>query len=85
MERTQVVEPEAVTGRFTRAESEERELPEAPPLRRLIGPSVILIGVGIASGEYILYPYIASQAGPSAVAMATADKREAAPGVCYLR
>ena len=51
------------TGRFTRAASEERDLPEAPPLRRLIGPSVILIGVGIASGEYILYPFIASQAG----------------------
>jgi hypothetical protein len=63
MQRTQVVEPEAVTGRFTRAVSEDRELPEAPPLRRLVGPSVILIGVGIASGEYILYPFIASQAG----------------------
>jgi hypothetical protein len=63
MERTQVAEAEPVSGRFTRAASEERELPEAPPLRRLIGPSVILIGVGIASGEYILYPYIASQAG----------------------
>ena len=37
--------------------------PRPPPLRRLIGPSVILIGVGIASGEYILYPFIASQAG----------------------
>src|SRR5918999_1287551 len=42
---------------------EERELPPAPPLRRIIGPSVILVGVGIASGEYILYPYIASQVG----------------------
>ena len=63
MEHTQVAEPEAGKGRFTRAASEQRELPEAPPLRRLIGPSVILIGVGIASGEYILYPYIASQAG----------------------
>ena len=64
METTHVAEPEAARGRFTRtAESEQRELPEAPPLRRLIGPSVILIGVGIASGEYILYPFIASQAG----------------------
>jgi hypothetical protein len=53
----------ATTGRFTRVGSEERDLPEAPPLRRLVGPSVILIGVGVASGEYILYPYIASQAG----------------------
>jgi hypothetical protein len=42
---------------------EERELPAAPPLRRIIGPSVILVGVGIASGEYILFPYIASQVG----------------------
>jgi hypothetical protein len=42
---------------------EERELPQAPPLRRIVGPSVILVGVGIASGEYILFPYIASQVG----------------------
>jgi hypothetical protein len=63
MQHTEIVESEPVTGRFTRARSEERELPEPPPLRRLIGPSVILIGVGIASGEYILYPFIASKAG----------------------
>jgi hypothetical protein len=42
---------------------EVRDLPEPESLRRLIGPSVILVGVGIASGEYILYPFIASQAG----------------------
>ena len=41
----------------------ERDLPQPTSLRRLIGPSVILVGVGVASGEYILYPYIASQAG----------------------
>ena len=41
----------------------ERDLPDAAPLRRLIGPSVILVGVGVASGEYILFPFIASQAG----------------------
>ena len=40
-----------------------RDLPEPAPLRRLIGPSIILVGVGVASGEYILYPYIASKAG----------------------
>ena len=50
--------PEATIGPV-----EERELPQAPPLRRIIGPSVILVGVGIASGEYILFPYIASQVG----------------------
>ena len=50
--------PEAPSG-----EPEVRDLPEPEALRRLIGPSVILVGVGIASGEYILYPYIAAQAG----------------------
>jgi hypothetical protein len=39
------------------------ELPEAPPLRKVLGPSVILVGVGIATGEYILWPYISSQVG----------------------
>jgi hypothetical protein len=66
MQRTEVVEHQPVAAsesRFTRRSSEERDLPEAPPLRRLLGPSVILIGVGIASGEYILFPFIASQAG----------------------
>jgi hypothetical protein len=42
---------------------EERDLPAAPSLAKMIGPGVILVGVGIASGEYILYPYIASQVG----------------------
>jgi hypothetical protein len=65
MQQTQVLEETSQRrGRFGRGvPSEERELPDAPPLRRLIGPSIILIGVGIASGEYILYPFIASQAG----------------------
>jgi len=50
--------PERSIGRV-----EERELPPAPPLRKLIGPGIILVGVGISSGEYVLYPYIASQVG----------------------
>ena len=41
----------------------EKDLPEPARLRKLIGPSVILVGVGVASGEYILFPYIASEAG----------------------
>ncbi|HEX5911171.1 MAG TPA: Nramp family divalent metal transporter [Thermoleophilaceae bacterium] len=44
-------------------ESMVRDLPEPEGLRRLIGPSVILVGVGVASGEYILFPFIASKAG----------------------
>jgi hypothetical protein len=64
METTRTTERELLArGRFDRGATETRDLPDAPPLRRLVGPSVILIGVGIASGEYILYPYIASRAG----------------------
>ena len=44
-------------------ESMVRDLPKPEGLRRLIGPSVILVGVGVASGEYLLFPFIASKAG----------------------
>ncbi len=40
-----------------------KDLPEVPPLRKILGPSIILVGVGIATGEYILWPYISSQVG----------------------
>ena len=40
------------------------ELP-APPssIWRIIGPGAVAAGVGLASGEFILYPFIASQVG----------------------
>jgi hypothetical protein len=41
-----------------------RELPDEPSnYRRLIGPGIIAAGVGLASGEFVLFPYIASQVG----------------------
>jgi hypothetical protein len=41
-----------------------RDLPEPPRSTwRVIGPGVIAAGVGLASGEFILWPYIASQVG----------------------
>src|SRR5687768_8545452 len=43
---------------------EVRDLPDPPTgWFRHIGPGVIAAGVGLASGEFILYPYIASQVG----------------------
>jgi hypothetical protein len=41
-----------------------RDLP-APPLNqwRYVGPGIVAAGVGLASGEFILFPYIASQIG----------------------
>jgi hypothetical protein len=38
-------------------------LPEAPPLRKLIGPSFIILGLGLGSGEVILWPYLSSNYG----------------------
>jgi Mn2+/Fe2+ NRAMP family transporter len=43
------------------------DLPEPLPLRRVIGPSVLLLAGAIGSGEYVLWPYITSQVGLSLV------------------
>lgn len=41
-----------------------RDLPEPPRSAwRIIGPGLVGAGVGLASGEFILWPYIASQVG----------------------
>jgi hypothetical protein len=40
-----------------------REMPEPLPLRKVLGPGVIAAGIGLASGEFILWPYITSQVG----------------------
>jgi hypothetical protein len=49
----------------TRAERPDvKELPEPPAqLWRVVGPGIVGAGVGLASGEFILWPYIASQVG----------------------
>lgn len=38
-------------------------MPQAWPLRKLIGPSFIILGVGLGSGELILWPYLSSNFG----------------------
>jgi hypothetical protein len=42
---------------------EYRDMPDPLPLRKVLGPSVILAGIGVGSGEYILWPYISANAG----------------------
>ena len=42
---------------------EYADMPEPLPLRKILGPSVILAGVGVGSGEYILWPYITTNVG----------------------
>lgn len=40
-----------------------RDTPEPLPLCKVLGPGVIAAGIGLASGEFILWPYITSQVG----------------------
>jgi hypothetical protein len=40
-----------------------RDLPEPMSLRRMIGPGVIAVGIGMAAGEIILWPYLTAIGG----------------------
>lgn len=49
-----------------RAALEEQKvgiMPEAPRFKKLLGPSFILLGLGLGSGEIILWPYLSSNFG----------------------
>jgi Mn2+/Fe2+ NRAMP family transporter len=39
------------------------DLPEPLPIKKVIGPSVLLLAGAIGSGEFVLWPYITSQVG----------------------
>jgi hypothetical protein len=40
-----------------------KDMPEPLPLGKVLGPSVILAGLGVGSGEYIIWPFMASTVG----------------------
>ncbi len=40
-----------------------RDMPDPLPLSKVLGPSVILAGLGVGSGEYIIWPYITATIG----------------------
>jgi hypothetical protein len=42
---------------------EIKDLPPPTPLRKMVGPSFILLGLGLGSGELILWPYLVSNFG----------------------
>ncbi len=42
---------------------EKQEFPKPISFKRLIGPSFIILGLGLGSGEFILWPYLASNYG----------------------
>ncbi|GAB2578952.1 hypothetical protein Aab01nite_08640 [Paractinoplanes abujensis] len=39
------------------------DLPEPPSLRRMVGPGVVAVGIGMAAGEIILWPYLTAIGG----------------------
>ncbi|MGH3347733.1 MAG: Nramp family divalent metal transporter, partial [Nocardioides sp.] len=39
------------------------DLPEPAPLKKVVGPSVLLLAGAIGSGEFVLWPYITTQVG----------------------
>ncbi|WP_250034675.1 Nramp family divalent metal transporter [Paractinoplanes maris] len=47
----------------TRAPAETRDLPEPLSLRRMVGPGVVAVGIGMAAGEIILWPYLTAIGG----------------------
>jgi hypothetical protein len=40
-----------------------KKLPKAPKLLKIIGPSFIILGLGLGSGEVVMWPYLASNYG----------------------
>jgi len=40
-----------------------RDLPPPIPLRRMIGPSIMLAGLALGSGEFVIWPYITYKSG----------------------
>lgn len=48
-----------------------KDLPEPLPLKKVIGPSVLLLAGSIGSGEFVLWPYISTQTGLALVWLAT--------------
>jgi hypothetical protein len=40
-----------------------RDLPEPMSLRRMVGPGVVAVGIGMAAGEIILWPYLTALGG----------------------
>ncbi len=48
-----------------RRQVQTRALPDAPPLMKMVGPGVITVGIGMAAGEFILWPYATMNHGLS--------------------
>ena len=55
--------PDSVIPHQTLPPLRYRDLPEAPHWRKLVGPSIILAGLALGSGEFIFWPYVTYKSG----------------------
>lgn len=55
--------PDSVIPHQTLPPLRYRELPEAPHWTKMLGPSIILAGLSLGSGEFIFWPYITYKSG----------------------
>jgi hypothetical protein len=61
---TQTASGRESRGSAARPVPQVRDLPDPPTnLWRIVGPGIVAAGVGLSSGEFILWPFIASQVG----------------------
>ena len=51
---------------------QKRDLPEPLPLRKILGPGIVMVGVSMAAGEFILWPFVTSIAGLGVLWLAVA-------------
>jgi hypothetical protein len=57
------VSHETTTPRTPGLGTATRDLPEPMSLRRMVGPGVVAVGIGMAAGEIILWPYLTAIGG----------------------
>ena len=59
----EILIPDSVIPAGTFPPLRQRQMPSPIPLRQMIGPSIILAGLALGSGEFILWPYITFRSG----------------------
>ncbi len=62
-ETTQQLVPDSVIPHKTLPPLRYRDLPEGISWKKMLGPSIVLAGVSLGSGEFVLWPYITYKTG----------------------
>lgn len=62
-QRTENLVPDSVIPHKTLPPLQYRDLPEPIPWTKMVGPGIVLAGLALGSGEFILWPYITYKTG----------------------